>query len=86
MQKLARQTAVEIFTAFEGYNETFRAITRRAYRRFVDRAWQHGLDREVACLLIHSGSRGLGQAILRDLLEEHGANPLEEGSDAALRR
>jgi isocitrate dehydrogenase kinase/phosphatase len=42
MQKLARQTAVEIFAAFEGYNETFRAITRRADRRFVERAWQHG--------------------------------------------
>ncbi len=42
VQQLARRTAAEIFTAFEDYNQTFRAITRRADRRFVERAWQHG--------------------------------------------
>ncbi|TFG88020.1 MAG: bifunctional isocitrate dehydrogenase kinase/phosphatase [Chromatiales bacterium] len=42
VQQLARRTAAEIFTAFEEYNQTFRAITRRADRRFVERAWQHG--------------------------------------------
>jgi release factor H-coupled RctB family protein len=44
-----------------------------------------GLDRDAACLLIHSGSRGLGQAIFQELLAEHGANSLTEGSDAAQR-
>jgi isocitrate dehydrogenase kinase/phosphatase len=42
VQELARRTAAEIFAAFEAYNQTFRAITRRASRRFVERAWQHG--------------------------------------------
>lgn len=42
-----------------------------------------GLDKANAALLIHSGSRGLGQDIFRELLERHGANPLEEGSEAA---
>jgi release factor H-coupled RctB family protein len=42
-----------------------------------------GLDNANAALLIHSGSRGLGQDIFRELLERHGANPLEEESEAA---
>jgi len=42
VQDLARRTAAEIFTAFEDYNQSFRAITRRAHRRFIERAWQHG--------------------------------------------
>ena len=42
-----------------------------------------GLDTANAALLIHSGSRGLGQDIFRELLERHGANPLEEESGAA---
>jgi len=42
-----------------------------------------GLDKANAALLIHSGSRGLGQDIFRELLERHGANPLEEESEAA---
>jgi release factor H-coupled RctB family protein len=42
-----------------------------------------GLDKANAALLIHSGSRGLGQDIFREVLERHGANPLEEESDAA---
>jgi len=41
-QDLARQTAAEIFAAFEDYNHAFRAITRRAERRFVEREWQLG--------------------------------------------
>lgn len=44
-----------------------------------------GLDKADAALLIHSGSRGLGQDIFRELLERHGANPLDEESDAAHR-
>ncbi|HRD77456.1 MAG TPA: RNA ligase RtcB family protein [Hyphomicrobiaceae bacterium] len=43
------------------------------------------LDKDFACLLVHSGSRGLGQAIWREVLAEHGANPLEAGSEAAVR-
>jgi len=42
-----------------------------------------GLDKANAALLIHSGSRGLGQDIFRELLELHGANPLDEDSAAA---
>ncbi len=40
--ELARPTAAEIFAAFEDYNHAFRAITRRAERRFVEREWQLG--------------------------------------------
>jgi release factor H-coupled RctB family protein len=42
-----------------------------------------GLDKADAALLVHSGSRGLGQDIFRELLQRHGANPLEDGSEAA---
>lgn len=42
-----------------------------------------GLDKANAALLIHSGSRGLGQDIFRELLERHGANALQEESEAA---
>lgn len=42
-----------------------------------------GLDKANAALLIHSGSRALGQDIFRELLERHGANPLEQESEAA---
>lgn len=42
VQELARQTAAEIFAAFEDYNHAFRAITRRAERRFVEREWTLG--------------------------------------------
>jgi isocitrate dehydrogenase kinase/phosphatase len=42
VQDLARRTAAEIFSAFEDYNHAFRAITRRAERRFVQREWQLG--------------------------------------------
>jgi len=42
VQDLPRRTAAEIFGAFEDYNHAFRAITRRAERRFVAREWQLG--------------------------------------------
>ena len=41
------------------------------------------LDKRQAALLIHSGSRGLGQAVYRELIAEHGANPLAADSEAA---
>ena len=41
-QDLPRRTAAEIFSAFEDYNHTFQAITRRAERRFLAREWQLG--------------------------------------------
>ncbi len=41
-QELPRRTAAEIFGAFEDYNHAFRALTRRAERRFVEREWQLG--------------------------------------------
>jgi len=44
-----------------------------------------GLDKNAAALLVHSGSRGLGEAIFRELLAEHGANALDEESEAASR-
>jgi len=40
--ELPRRTAAGIFGAFEDYNHAFRAITRRAERRFVEREWQLG--------------------------------------------
>ena len=43
------------------------------------------LDKDRACLLVHSGSRGLGHAIWREHLAEHGARPLAAGSEAAVR-
>jgi len=42
-----------------------------------------GLDKDAAALLIHSGSRGLGQDVFRELIERHGANPLEDQGEAA---
>jgi isocitrate dehydrogenase kinase/phosphatase len=41
-QELAGRTAAAIFAAFEDYNQTFRTITRRAERRFVEREWKLG--------------------------------------------
>ena len=42
VEELARRTATGIFAAFEDYNQAFRAITRRAERRFVQCEWQLG--------------------------------------------
>ncbi len=42
------------------------------------------LDKSRAALLIHSGSRGLGQAIFAELLERRGANPIATGSEDAV--
>jgi release factor H-coupled RctB family protein len=39
-----------------------------------------GLCRDKALLLVHSGSRGLGEAILREHAGLHGDAPLEDGS------
>lgn len=44
-----------------------------------------GLERDRCALLVHSGSRALGQKIFRQVLSEHGAKPLKAGSDAAER-
>jgi release factor H-coupled RctB family protein len=42
-----------------------------------------GLERDRCALLVHSGSRALGQSIFRRLLADHGANPLQAGSQDA---
>jgi len=39
---MAAETAAAIFAAFEDYNTTFGAITRRAGRRFAEREWALG--------------------------------------------
>lgn len=44
-----------------------------------------GLDKSRAALLIHSGSRGLGQAVFNELIGEHEGRPLDEASEAAAR-
>ncbi|KAB2914858.1 MAG: RNA ligase RtcB family protein [Hyphomicrobiaceae bacterium] len=44
-----------------------------------------GLDKDRLGLLVHSGSRGLGEAIYRELLHKHGANALTEDTDDAER-
>jgi len=41
-----------------------------------------GLDEQQVFLLVHSGSRGLGESILRAHAERDGTNGLPEGSDA----
>ncbi len=41
------------------------------------------LERRQLLLLVHSGSRGLGEAILREQVERHGHGGLEHGSDDA---
>jgi release factor H-coupled RctB family protein len=41
-----------------------------------------GLDRERVVLLVHSGSRGLGEAVLRAHAERFGSRGLEDGSEA----
>jgi release factor H-coupled RctB family protein len=42
-----------------------------------------GLDASKAALLIHSGSRGLGQAVFQELINAHEDRPLADGSAAA---
>ncbi|MTC58614.1 RNA ligase RtcB family protein [Providencia rustigianii] len=44
---------------------------------------QSGLDKQKLLLLVHSGSRGLGQSILRQHVEQHSHNGLDEQSDDA---
>ncbi|ELZ5939803.1 RNA ligase RtcB family protein [Providencia vermicola] len=44
---------------------------------------QSGLNKKCALLLVHSGSRGLGQSILRQHVENYGHNGLEESSNEA---
>lgn len=44
---------------------------------------QSGLDKQKLLLLVHSGSRGLGQSILRQHVEQHSHNGLNEHSDEA---
>jgi release factor H-coupled RctB family protein len=44
-----------------------------------------GLDANQLFLLVHSGSRGLGEAILRDVTSTHGAEGLSESSADASR-
>lgn len=42
-----------------------------------------GIDKKQLLLLVHSGSRGLGQSILRNHTEQFGHQGLSEGSDEA---
>jgi release factor H-coupled RctB family protein len=42
-----------------------------------------GLTLDRLLLLVHSGSRGLGEAILRAHVDRHGTGPLQEGSNEA---
>lgn len=39
-----------------------------------------GLDRRKLVLMVHSGSRGLGESVLRRHVEQHGSGGLKEGS------
>lgn len=43
-----------------------------------------GLDETTACVLVHSGSRGLGEAVLRQHAATHGSDPLADGSTEAV--
>lgn len=40
-----------------------------------------GLDREALCLLVHTGSRGVGERVLRDVAAAHGAAGLQVASE-----
>jgi release factor H-coupled RctB family protein len=42
-----------------------------------------GIDGGGLMLLVHSGSRGLGEAVLREVTARHGAAPLQDGTEAA---
>ena len=41
------------------------------------------LEKDNLCLLVHSGSRGLGESVLREYVEEHGASGVSAESAAA---
>jgi release factor H-coupled RctB family protein len=45
-----------------------------------------GLDKEAIFLLAHSGSRGLGEEILRSHTSKHGAGPMPAGDDSYLQK
>lgn len=52
----ARETALAVRDAFEAYHEQFRAITRRARRRFEQRDWpgvQHDAGERLGCYARH---------------------------------
>ena len=55
----------------------------------VDQIFDHarfqqiGLSKEYCSLLVHSGSRSLGQSIFQDVIERHGSKPLLHESDEA---
>jgi release factor H-coupled RctB family protein len=57
----------------------------QAIEKVFDReAFDHlGLARDELVALVHSGSRGLGQAVLETYIEEHGASGATADSDAA---
>ncbi len=59
----------------------------QAVEKVLDRAAFEalGLGKDNLVLLVHCGSRGLGQAVLETHLEEHGASGLEAPSHAATR-
>jgi release factor H-coupled RctB family protein len=45
-----------------------------------------GLEKERVFLLAHSGSRGLGEEILRSHTSKHGAGPMPEGDESYLQK
>ncbi len=77
VQELARRTAAEIFAAFEDYNQTFRAITRRAERRFVEREWQLGQRDAVERIELYDRRV---ERCLADLVGRLGRHIAEEGT------
>ncbi|WP_180845829.1 RtcB family protein, partial [Vibrio parahaemolyticus] len=48
-----------------------------------ERFEQHGFNKKQALLLVHSGSRGLGQSVLRQHVEQHNHSGLLENTDEA---
>ncbi|MEX9786251.1 RNA ligase RtcB family protein [Providencia manganoxydans] len=48
-----------------------------------ERFKQHGFNKKQALLLVHSGSRGLGQSVLRQHVEQHNHSGLLENTDEA---
>jgi len=52
---LAQECARAIRDGFAGYNEEFRAITRRARKRFEERDWRHGRKDQVERIELYDG-------------------------------
>lgn len=66
-----------------GFGNHFAEVQAVHHIQDAERFAATGLDAESLCVLVHTGSRGLGEAILRRHLVAHGPAGVPEGSEAA---